>query len=74
MNFIHLRGKYSDYIPEIRVNVHHDWIGPSDVDSYAYLNYWSVNELRKYNKGYGSTTIALYNMRVDCELHYFVLG
>ena len=73
MNFIHLRGKYSDYIPEIRVNVHHmTWTFRCGF--ICLLNYWSVNELHKYNKGYGSVTTALYNMRVDCELHYFVLG
>ena len=61
-------------VPDPSRRAPYDWIGlycPSDVDSYAYLDYWSVNKSLTYNKGYGSVAFTLYNMRVDCEFRYF---
>ena len=61
-------------VPDPSKRAPYDWIGlycPSDVDSHAYLDYWSVSESSTYSKGYGSATFTLYNMRVDCEFRYF---
>ena len=59
-------------VPDPSRRAPYDWIGlycPSDVDSYAYLDYWSVNKSLTYNKGYGS--VAFLPWSQDFPPHRF---